>query len=410
MYPQYLPPSLRVRERYLDLDLEPSRSQQSVVEQFPPIGHPDQQDVGDRIHPVQFGEYLIDGRAPRRLSRIFRRRSFAKYRVDLVDDHDVKGRTGRITGDRGEFRFGVGEEGTDELLGSADPAIEELGGGDYLGGTRAESAGDFSGEGGLSASRRTVQQQPLHGSQPQQRQLLRLGRREGQLRRGGISPPGGGGVLPLGVDDVGGTNDAPVQHPTHDRLDLRTESSHGRAKVGREGVVPVLAREGHGGVGSAHRRIVPFGAVAVSLSVLGEEVEHPARTPRDPSQRHIVPSSSAALLKDGGHLLPQRQERHLQYRARPHIHRLVLPRGSAVLYPALDAAPDGRQRLRPFARPPRRTRRSARRKETVPGDSAVQQLPVHDGGGGVREGRRQFRPRRQEYESTSQPLQQIRSH
>lgn len=73
-----------------DLSVEPTRSEESIVEGVRPIGRSDDDHVGVGIESVHLGEYLIERLFLFLVSACIATSSLLTDRVDLIDEDDAR--------------------------------------------------------------------------------------------------------------------------------------------------------------------------------------------------------------------------------------------------------------------------------------------------------------------------------
>jgi hypothetical protein len=72
------------------VNLQSTRSEQSIIDHVHAIGHSDQEDVVELIHTVQFRQQLVDHAISNASSAASAATSLLADRVQLVEDNDVK--------------------------------------------------------------------------------------------------------------------------------------------------------------------------------------------------------------------------------------------------------------------------------------------------------------------------------
>mmetsp|Transcript_33905 Transcript_33905/g.105794 ORF Transcript_33905/g.105794 Transcript_33905/m.105794 type:complete len:404 (+) Transcript_33905:857-2068(+) len=147
------PPGL-VREADLHVHLQPPRPQQRLVDEVHAVGHADEEDVVERVHPVDLRQELVhdavvDARA------VPRGPAGLADGVYLVEDDDVQL---RVLALRLVLPLGVREEVADVLLRLPHVLVQDLGPVDDLRLGRLEELGQLPRDEGLARARRPVEQ------------------------------------------------------------------------------------------------------------------------------------------------------------------------------------------------------------------------------------------------------------
>mmetsp|Transcript_10233 Transcript_10233/g.24613 ORF Transcript_10233/g.24613 Transcript_10233/m.24613 type:complete len:343 (-) Transcript_10233:546-1574(-) len=155
----------------LHLHLQPPRAQQRVVDHVLAVGHADEEDVVERVHPIYLGEQLVHHGVVH-ARRVVRAAALLADRVDLVEDDDVQR---RVVPPLGLLRLRVGEEFADVLLRLAHVLAQHLRPVHDLGLAPVEHLADLTRHQRLARARRPEEQ---HAAHVRDAELLEHGGRE----------------------------------------------------------------------------------------------------------------------------------------------------------------------------------------------------------------------------------------
>mmetsp|Transcript_25436 Transcript_25436/g.77196 ORF Transcript_25436/g.77196 Transcript_25436/m.77196 type:complete len:263 (+) Transcript_25436:1702-2490(+) len=147
-----------VRQRNLDLHLEPARSEKRCVDHVEAVGHADDEDVVERVHTINFRQQLVDHRvADSRVTALHA--TLLADRVDLVKDDYVQV---RVVAPGLVLRLGLGEKLAHVLLGLSHEFGEDLRPVDHLGLLSIEHLANLACDQRLTGARRPMQHHALH--------------------------------------------------------------------------------------------------------------------------------------------------------------------------------------------------------------------------------------------------------